>query len=305
MIYQKEIPIKSSVDVCVIGGGPTGIAAAITAARAGASVFLIESQGCFGGAGTAGLVTAFTSFTDGVNFMCGGIGREVYDRALAAGNKLNGRSLPYTPESLKKIYDEMIQEAGVNFLFFSQLVDVVCKDGKVSSVIVASKSGLFAIEAKMFVDGTGDGDLCAMAGASFKQGDDDGAVMGATLCSMWMNIDWTKCGGEQNRMLEKAFSDGVLSQEDRHLPGIFPTGKQSGMGNLGHIFKVDSTKEEELTEAMIKGRKMLPEFVRYYNEYLGEEFEFAYPVATASTLGVRESRRITCDYELNISDYYS
>ena len=303
MIYNKEIPTKATVDVCVIGGGPTGVAAAITAARAGASVFLIESQGCFGGAGTSGLVTSFAPFTDGVNFMCGGIGKEVYDRIVAAGSEFNGRWVIYKPESLKKVYDEMVEEAGVHFLFFTSLVDVVCQNGKVSAVIASCKSGLVAIKAKCFVDATGDGDLCAMAGAPYEKGDEKGLTMGATLCSLWMNIDWTRCFWEQDRELERAFADGTLSQEDRHLPGLFKTGEQSGLGNIGHVFGVDGTNEHDLTNAMIKGRKLLPEFVKYYNEYVGDAFEKAYPVATAATLGVRESRRITCDYVLNVDDY--
>ena len=303
MIYNKEIPTKATVDVCVIGGGPTGVAAAITAARAGASVFLIESQGCFGGAGTSGLVTSFAPFTDGVNFMCGGIGKEVYDRIVAAGSEFNGRWVIYKPESLKKVYDEMVEQAGVDFLFFTSLVDVVCQNGKVSAVIASCKSGLVAIKAKCFVDATGDGDLCAMAGAPYEKGDEKGLTMGATLCSLWMNIDWTRCFWEQERELERAFADGTLSQEDRHLPGLFKTGEQSGLGNIGHVFGVDGTNEHDLTNAMIKGRKLLPEFVKYYNQYVGDAFEKAYPVATAATLGVRESRRITCDYVLNLDDY--
>ncbi len=303
MLYSREIPVKYTADVCVIGGGPTGIAAAIAAARQGASVFLAESQGCFGGAGTSGLVTAFTAFTDGVNFMCGGIGREVYDKLLAAGAKLNGRSLPYQPEVLKKIYDDMILEAGVQFLFFTNLADVIAENGKVSSVILAAKSGLMAVSAKTFIDCTGDGDLCAMAGAPFAMGDEQGRVMGATLCSMWMNIDWKSPTQAQNAPLEKAFADGLFTHEDRHLPGIFPTGEQSGMGNLGHIFQVNSTQETELTRAMLEGRQLLPEFIRYYNEYVGGGFTRAYPVTTAATLGVRESRRILGDYSLNFRDY--
>ncbi len=303
MLYSRDIPVKYTADVCVIGGGPTGVAAAIAAARQGASVFLAESQGCFGGAGTSGLVTAFTAFTDGVNFMCGGIGREVYDKLLSAGARLNGRSLPYQPEILKKIYDDMIQEAGVQFLFFTNLVDVIAENGKVSSVILAAKSGLIAVSAKTFLDCTGDGDLCAMAGAPFTMGDKQGSVMGATLCSMWMNINWQQDTQPQNAPLEKAFADGLFTHEDRHLPGIFPTGEQSGMGNLGHIFQVDSTKETELTRAMLEGRKLLPEFIKYYNEYVGGGFQKAYPVTTAATLGVRESRRILGDYSLNFRDY--
>lgn len=304
MIYHRDLPVKYTADVCVIGGGPSGVAAAIAAARQGVSVFLVESQGCFGGAGTSGLVTAFTAFTDGVNFMCGGIGKEVYDRTLVANPRgLNGRNLPYQPETLKKIYDDMIAEAGVKFLFFANMVDVIKEDGQVISVIIASKSGLYAVSAKAFVDCTGDGDLCAMAGAPYVQGDEEGNVMGATLCSMWMNIDWDSPTPEQNSMLEKAFADKLFTHEDRHLPGIFPTGEQSGMGNLGHVFGVDSTQEHDLTRAMIEGRKMLPEFIEYYNNYLGGAFANAYPVTTAATLGVRESRRILGDYILNVNDY--
>lgn len=304
MIYQRELPVKYTADVCVIGGGPTGVAAAVAAARQGVSVFLVESQGCFGGAGTSGLVTAFTAFTDGVNFMCGGIGKEVYDRTLAASPRgLNGRCLPYQPETLKKIYDDMIAEAGVDFLFFANMVDVVRENGVVKSVIIASKSGLYAVSAKAYVDCTGDGDLCAMADAPYAQGDEAGNVMGATLCSMWMNIDWNAPTMEQNAMLEKAFADKLFTHEDRHLPGIFPTGEQSGMGNLGHVFGVDSTQEEDLTRAMIEGRKLLPEFIEYYQKYVGGAFARAYPVTTAATLGVRESRRILGDYILNVQDY--
>lgn len=83
MIYQKEIPIKYTSDICIIGGGPSGIAAAVAAARQRADFFLVESQGCFGGAGTSALVPIFVDSTDGVHFLSGGIGREVYDRCLA------------------------------------------------------------------------------------------------------------------------------------------------------------------------------------------------------------------------------
>ncbi len=83
MLYQKEIPVKYTADVCAVGGGPSGIAAAIAAARQGVDIILIESQGCFGGAGTSAMVPTFVSFTDGVNFMSGGSGREVFDRCYA------------------------------------------------------------------------------------------------------------------------------------------------------------------------------------------------------------------------------
>ena len=76
-LYQKKIEVRQSVDVFVAGGGPAGVAAALVAARAGKSVFLAEGEACFGGMGTSGLVPVFMMFGDGVNFLAGGIGKEV------------------------------------------------------------------------------------------------------------------------------------------------------------------------------------------------------------------------------------
>ena len=132
-----------------------------------------------------------------------------------------------------------------------------------------------------------------------------GEVMGATLCSMWVNIDWSEFKVEQDSFLEKAFADGVFTVEDRHLPGIFPTGVRTGGGNIGHTFGVKGTNEEDLTRGMVQGRNMLPEYIRYYQEYVGGAFAEAYPVATGNVLGIRESRRILGDYILKKEDYFA
>ena len=59
MIYQKELPVRLEVDVVVAGGGASGVAAAVAAARMGKSVLLAEAGGALGGVGTSGLVPAF------------------------------------------------------------------------------------------------------------------------------------------------------------------------------------------------------------------------------------------------------
>lgn len=306
MIYQRELSTKYTADICVIGGGPSGIAAAVAASRQGADVFLIEAQGYFGGSATSAMVPTFVSFTDGVNFLGGGIGREVFDRCFAENpHGWYPPSLGYQIEGLKRQYDEMITAAGVRFLFFTQMIDAICDNGTVTSIIVAAKSGIYAIEAKAFVDCTGDADLCAKAGAPFAEGNDKGEVMGASLCSMWVNVDWEAGHCRQDAYLDAAFQDGVFTVEDRHLPGIFPTGLHTGGGNIGHTYGVRGTREEELTQGMITGRKQLPEFVRYYQDYVGGAFKNAYPVATGNTLGIRESRRIVGDYVLTAADYYA
>jgi hypothetical protein len=158
----------------------------------------------------------------------------------------------------------------------------------------------------MFIDATGDGDLAAWAGAPFEKGDADGKLMAGTLCSLWADIDWEEAhrGGRPSdeSRLEDAFRDNVFTIQDRHLPGMFRVGRRVGGGNIGHTFGLDSTDERSLTEALLWARRSLPEYERYYKQYL-RGFAQMELVATASQLGCRESRRIVGDYVLNLEDF--
>ena len=83
---RRRIPIRYEVDVFVAGGGPSGIASSVAAARQGRSVFLAERQSCLGGMGTAGRLPIFMPFTDGVNFLAGGTTTfRLYGRACRDG----------------------------------------------------------------------------------------------------------------------------------------------------------------------------------------------------------------------------
>lgn len=304
--YKRKLNIRHETDVLVAGGGPAGAAAALAAARQGARVHLIEAHSCLGGMGTAGMVPAFMQFTDGINFLAGGIGREILEALNAANGTVPPNGMGIRAEVLKRVYDNLLTDSGVKISLHTHLVDVSSEDGLVREAICAGKSGLFAIRAKMFVDCTGDGDLAAFAGASFEKGDESGHMMPGTLCSLWSGIDWQKVKesglGTGNKRIEDAFKDGVFSLEDRHLPGMWRVGETMGGGNIGHTFEVDGTDEESLTRALMWGRKSLLEYERYYKEYL-KGFENMELVATGSLLGVRETRRITGDYILNIKDF--
>jgi hypothetical protein len=307
ILYQREIPVKYEAQVCVVGGGPAGVAAAVTAARAGADVFLIEGQGFFGGAASGALVPAFMPFDNGVDFLAGGIGREIYDQCVAVDPVLKmGSTIGIEVEALKRIYDDMVEKARVRYLFFANLIDAKVEDGRIDHLVVAAKSGVYAVKAQLYIDATGDGDLCAMAGAPWEMGDENGVPMPATLCSLWYGVDWDAAyphPGGQAGQLERAIGDGVFTQEDRHLPGLFRTGRVTGGGNIGHAYHVDATREEDLTRAMVDGRRMLPQYQRYYNDYVQGPFAGAKPIVTGSQLGVRESRRILGDYVLSFEDY--
>lgn len=302
--YQKTLSIKYDVDVFVAGGGPAGVAAAVAAAENGASVFLVESFGAFGGAAVNALIPAFMQFTDGVRFLAGGIGRRVRDfiweYCPETSKKYCPDSIPV--ETLKICYDRMILKAGVQFELFSHVSDVISEDGRLRYVICTAKGESYAVKAKLFIDCTGDGDMAFLAGAPYKQGDENGNTMAATLCALWNGIEWSKVVRPDSRCLDQAFADGVFTNEDRHLPGIWPISTTTGGSNAGHVYGIDGTRADSLTRGMIEGRKQLLEYRKYYKKYLSG-YEDAEPVISATQIGIRETRRIIGDYILNINDF--
>lgn len=314
--YSKALEIKYDVDVFVAGGGPAGVAAAVSCARQGRSVFLAETFPAFGGAAVTMLVPAFMQFGDGVNFLSAGFGSEVYDRIKAEAyprfQKYCPSSIPV--ETLKLIYDDMMCSSGAKFLFHTSVIDCVTEDGRIKYAICAAKGSVFAVKANIFIDCTGDADLAFYAGAECEYGDENGRAMATTLCGIWSGVDWSRVKGPDNREIDRAFADKVFTNEDRHLPGMWrlaeetvnPDGTHNSDGiggsNAGHVYDVDAREAGSLTDGIVKGRRQLTEYRRYYRDYL-TGFENAELVYSASYLGIRESRRVVCDYRMVLDDF--
>jgi hypothetical protein len=317
--FSRTVEIRHDVDVFIAGGGPAGFAAAMAAARHGARVFLAEAGGAFGGMGTLGLVPAFMPLGDGEHLLAAGIGTEVLRRMLSPSETDWDPDLPLDTrfeyavdvEKLKRVYDTMAEEAGIAFSFGAHLVGAEVADGRVAAAILWGKSGFYAVRAKVFVDATGDGDLCAFAGAPFSQGDDTGACMPGTLCSVWGGIDWKRALDDglrwgHNRHVERAYADGVFHDLDLHVSGFWPKGDGFYCGgNVGHAFGLDATDERSVTRAFVDGRRRALEYRRYYREYMRSGFSDIELLATADTMGVRESRRIHGDYVMTLDDFVS
>jgi ribulose 1,5-bisphosphate synthetase/thiazole synthase len=175
---QRPLPVIAETDVLVVGGGPAGFAAAVSAARAGVKTALVERYGYLGGLWTGGLVLLVypTHATEnGVRTkVVRGVGDELLGRIArypdGATNFAAGKPDPTTdPEITKLVMDDMIQEASVKMFFHCWVADVVMENNAVRGVVVESKAGRQAILAKIVVDASGDGDVFAAAGAEHEQ----------------------------------------------------------------------------------------------------------------------------------------
>lgn len=304
MVFARSLPLRYDVDVMVIGGGPAGCAAAIAAARQGARVLLVEGQACLGGLGTAGMVPAFMTFGDGVNFLAAGLGRELLERMWAIGGVTQGTGMSYAirAEALKRAYDDMLTEAGVTILLMTQLAAVETRPGGIDYCVLSAKRGMYAARARVYIDCTGDGDLAQWSGAPCEKGDAQGRTMPGTLCALWSDIDFTQRTQSDGARIEEAYNDGVFEKLDLHFSGMYQIAEHVGGSNTGHAFGVDGTDETSLTEALIYSRRLYAQIERYYKGYV-PGFKNMQLVATASLFGIRESRRLVGEYVLTTADY--
>jgi hypothetical protein len=169
----RDIPVHGEWDVVVAGGGLGGIAAALAAARTGASTLLVERNTFLGGVATAGMCCSIFNcyYTSAHTLGPGGIPVEIADRlAEATGygrtwHRHKGHVI-YDIERAKAVFEDLLTQAGVTLLLGAPVAGAVVADHRVRGVIVETKRGRMALLAKCVVDATGDADVAAAAGAA-------------------------------------------------------------------------------------------------------------------------------------------
>lgn len=334
------LPIRDTADVVVCGGGTAGAFAAIAAAESGKDVILIEQFGMLGGSATAGLVTpVMHSHIEGSPF-CSYISEKLNARLRQEG-AANASGLQFDVTMLKIILEQMCVEAGVRLMYYTFIPEVVMKNGKMDAVVVSNKAGLGLIRGKIFIDCTGDGDICVRAGAEYHHGNPEtGKNQPMSLRYVVEGIDTLALGAFLKEQVEKTGrTDGISVRDDGHasyihinpkrectLNPIFEEAVAKGdlmeedylywqaftmPGRLGcfafnapeFFDHIDGTNPQDLTLAQINGKKRILGHLKFYKKYF-KGFENAHIAEIAAQVGVRESREIVTDYMLTANDLW-
>lgn len=312
---SREIPFDDTWDVIVAGGGPAGCAAAAASAREGARTLLIESSGMLGGSATCALVPAWSPFSDKERIIYGGLAERVFNEGKKGTPHVKDSDMDWVPinaEHLKRVYDDLVTEFGVIVQFQTLLCEVETDDdGTVCAVVTASKAGMQAWRAKVFVDCTGDADLTAWAGGECQKGDEHGEkLMPATHCFVLSNVDdfaYLYGPNLHNANPNSPIYDIAASEKYPDIPDTHCCQNFIGPGtvgfNAGHVWDVDNTDPQSVSRGLMKGRKIAAQFRDALAEYCPRAFANAFLVSTGSQIGVRETRRIVGDYMLTMGDY--
>ena len=318
----RNIPVYRRCDVLVVGGGPSGTAAAVAAAREGADVVLLERYNHLGGLSTGGLVLWIDRMTDwSGQLVIRGFAEQLLDRlpadAIAGpakeewGSRDPARAAHWAPrtaayhgvvtwsptidpERLKLASQDMVLESGVKLVYHSWASVPVVENGAVRGVAFESKEGRMALMAKVVVDATGDGDLFARAGAAFENDIEEGDIHHC------MNTAWMFGGVDMNRWI--AFKEGEADAHAAFMAqgraevtlferpfvswrndiALFMGPRQSGYSGLDI---------DDLTAVEVRSHRLMDAHLRFFRQH-APGFEGAYLMLSAPQIGVRHTRRL-------------
>lgn len=302
-----KTPIIAETDVVIMGGGPAGVTAAIAAARLGAEVILIERWGHLGGQATGGLVIEFFGASDGPTFEWGrkikaGIYEETVERLKPYNAVTRFPDVLIHPEYLKLVYQQMILEAGVKPFAHRLAVGAIVEDDRIQAVLVEGKSGRGAIQAKVYVDATGDGDSADWCSVPYELLPPD-QLLPVTLVYRFGNVDIERAKSfmEENR---EEYAE-ILELANEELGFSLTWNPTLNPGEVwtdeAHLRGIDCSKANDMVKCEFWGREKAAAALDFYRRHV-PGFEKATWVDTAPQMGTRESRRIRGKYWLTDED---
>lgn len=334
---SEQVPVVARTDVVVVGAGPAGLSAAVSAARNGCSVTLIERYHHLGGMASGGMVLVLDDMVnDGHEIVTTGIVSEFVERMA----KQNGAVFPppedclrnmemwkkwsrwgcinfhetgmpqpilhavaFDPDAWKRVSLDLVREAGVNLRLHSWFSEAIVEGSRVKGVICQTKVGRQAIMADMVIDATGDLDLAASAGAQHTLGQYIVTTV-FRLCDV--DTDRAEAFEYANPEAYKA-----LDRQARRviggawgmwwlktpLPGIV-------WCNCPHMLGHDGLSPEGMVAAEYEGRERMMNLLAFARENL-PGFENAKMLGAAEQLGIRQTRLLQGEYVVTKKDVTS
>ena len=332
-----SVPVVDSAAVVVVGGGPAGISAAVSAARNGASVILLERYAYLGGLASGGMVLVLDDMHNETEISVRGLAMEIIERMHSRGlcvyppesdRELSVRgtanicrkwsrwgvcdfhvhyrphpvvfAAAFDPDGFKQASLDMVGEAGVGLRLHSWFQSTIIEDGRAAGVIVESKQGSQAIRGKVVIDATGDLDVAASAGAPCA----DGSYIVTTVSRMG-GVDTD--AAERFQYEEPAQFAELEREAKKIIRGCWDYWwlKTPLPGivwcNCPHMTGFDGLKVKDLTAAEFEGRRRMQTLLEFAREKV-PGFEKAYFVDFAPQTGVRQTRLLEGEYVVTKQD---
>jgi hypothetical protein len=306
-IPSQKVPVLSISDVLVCGGGCAGIAAAISAARHGCQVTLVERWPTIGGMATNALVNGWHR-SDCEKMVIYGLVEESAQRAFKQGWICQDAKYPHAhethwfdPEGMRIIWQRMLNETEVHCLCHLAAGDPILEDDGLRGVLVDTKQGRRALLGKIVIDATGDGDVAAKAGIPFEFGrESDGLVQGMTLMFALRGVDEGKVRGIPDNTINQIIDQMVELRQQGKIPP-FNEGNMRASFTHWHapnhmawnVLPVagNPLDEEELSWLNAQAHETVVSYLDFFRDNIPGMSQ-AQIEQTAFALGVRESRRI-------------
>jgi hypothetical protein len=327
---SREVPVLMDADVVIVGGGPAGIAASVSAARAGVRAVVVEQYGCLGGLISVGAMEPPSWYRLEQTTMPGGIIEDLDQKMIAMGATSKTffhpcAAVAYDTEMFKYVADEFIKENGVIPVLHCLGVTPIMDGNTITGVITESKSGRTAIRAQRVIDCTGDADIAFRAGAECAMLDGrngsipSGKLHQATLVYGLTDVDTAAVEADadadpanrnpimhrgMHHWWEAARDAGEQMPEGTNKRFIYNRVTKNEIPAMNHCFVwTDGTDVLALTKAEIQSRSDIVNGIPFLRKY-AKGFENAKLRNFAMAIGIRETRRIKGEYAITFKEIF-